>query len=525
VLVVLLKACGGAPLPAPAEIDFATPAGYEQTTPPAEAATAPQPARGGTLHVAMPMPQTLNPLLNSDRDLAQVLRLIFEPIVVFDNELRPFPNPAIIENITFAPSGQALTITLRDNIFWEDGVAITANDIAFSINVLQNHAPATAIYRANAAPIAAHSVVDPRNLHVSLHTPMWAVMYYLNFPIIPAHYYTGVPMGNLTHARNMHPVGNGAFRFHSYVLAQRLELFANENAPGGMPYIDKVVATVLRDMDDTIHAFERGIIDVFVGELASWGRLRAAGLDLSGTIAGNEFDFVGFNHARTLFNEAEMRQVVAQARAIGGNQLPIQSSSWLGAEMPSIPAVSFAQLGFELGEYGILQRQLSPALPPIPLGMTVIVNEENLRTVRVAEDLHANLSTQGVAVSLYILPADVFTARLNSGDFDIMVGTIELDSRPNFEFLRTGNRSAGNLMGHSSADFDRLLDNMNLATNANAFADAAHAVFVYLTENLPIIGLGIHDTGFYTSPRLHGNLTPAGREIFIDVYSWFLVDR
>ena len=524
-IALAIKGCGGGFAPSPLDPYFVVQplATSQETTSPVIERPPPQPVRGGHLHIAMPLPATLNPLLNSDPHLAQVLGLIFEPIVIFDEELRPVANPAIIENISLAPSGQSVTISLRNNIFWEDGEAISSADIAFSIDILRNNAPQTAIFRPNVAAISSHNIVDAHTIHINLASPMWRIMYYLDFPIIPAHYYTGVSTSNLQHPRNMHPIGNGAFRFLSYTPANQLELIANSTAPAGRPYIDRITATVLRDMADNIHAFEQGVVDVFAGQTSLWGRLRARGKNLSGHVAASDFEFIGFNHARATFGELAMRQAIAYF--VGKNALPIHENSWIAIAAPEPSPASFAELGFTRGAHGILERQLSPGLPSTPLAMTVIVNEENARTMRAASELQAILTAEGVAVSLYTLEPAAFTARLAAGDFDIMLGTINLGYRPNLEFLRGGNRAAGNYINFDSADFNRLLDNMNLATNANFFAAAAQLVQEYIAENLPIIGLGFLEESFFTSPHLHGNLSPAGRAIFINAQSWFILDN
>ncbi|MDR2166281.1 MAG: ABC transporter substrate-binding protein [Clostridiales bacterium] len=487
-LLIFLAGCGREISPAPISPDFAL-----QTPPPVEAETPEfpiEPAFGGHLRIAMPMPQTLNPLLNSCPQTAQILRLIFEPLSV------------LAENITFAPSGQSLAITLKDDIFWEDDMPITAADIAFSIDTLRNHAPETAVYRPNVAAIASHNIVDPRTIHINLDAPMWQFMYLLDFPIIPAGYYSGVPMTNLRAARNMHPVGNGPFRFFSYVLATRLELIANENAARGRPYIERVTATVLRDFSDATHAFERGMTDILAGYAADLGRFRALGKNYVGTIPGQNLDFIGFNHARPIFGEIAMRAVINN---------------------PSIEA--FAELGFEVGEDGILERRIAPALPPIPLNLTIIVNNENLRTLTIAKNLYYELLETGANTRLYeLIPAD-FHARLSSGDFDLAIGTITLQNPLNLEFLRTGNQAAGNYFSHNSAEFNRLLDTTNLAPNEAALNAAAANLRAYMSENLPIISLGFDDRAIFASPRLHGNLAPAGRNIFHNVAEWFIVDN
>lgn len=452
------------------------------------------PQFGGHLNIAMPMPQTLNPLLNSDPALAQVLRLIFEPIVIFDDENLPMPNPAIIESIVFAPSGQSLTIALRDGIFWEDGTPITSSDIAFSINVLRHNAPATAVYRPNVAHITSTNTTGDKMLHINLAAPMWQMMYLLDFPIIPAHYYTGVSTTNLTAARNMHPVGNGAFRFYEYVLANRLELMANDNAPLGRPYIDRITAIVLRDINDADHAFSQGLIDVFVADHSNWGRYRSLGRNLAANLSLQNLDFIAFNHNRTIFAEPLIRQAIANA--------------------PDVEA--FVQAGFARDAQGILHRQLSPALPSVPLALTIIANEENVQATANAQSLYRNLVNAGVAVTLHILPAEFFAIRLAQFDFDLAVGTVTLDNPSNYDFIRS--------FGYSASEFGAIQFRMRSAVSYSEFAQTIADLRQYVEENLPFIELNRRGDVLFTTSRLHGDFSTTINDIFRNIENWFLVD-
>ncbi|MCL2236263.1 MAG: ABC transporter substrate-binding protein [Defluviitaleaceae bacterium] len=522
-LLLILAACGGEP-PNLAQLDpnFANSAvssGNESDEP---ADNEPEPvaqvAFANHLNVAMPMPRTLNPLLNSDPHLAQVLRLIFEPIVIFDEQLQPHANPAIIESIVFAPSGQSLTITLRQNIFWEDGTPITSADLAFSIDVLRNQAPATAVYRNNVAYIANHSMLDDHALHINLHYPMWQMKYLLDFPIIPREYYSPVPMTNLTHPRNMHPVGNGAFRFYDYALASHLELIPNTNAPGGRPHIDGVTALILRDMNDAPHAFEQGLIDILPANAADWGRLRAMGKNEGGIIPSTNLDFIGFNHNRTIFAEREVRLAVASA--LNWNSLmppgsdrafaPLNPISWLAVDVEETPSATFADAGFVLGAGGFLQRQISPALPPLQLAFDIIVNAENHKVEAVAQSLADALVAEGVNATLHILAENEFQNRINTADFDLVVGTTTLQTRPNMDFT----------MGYNSHYLSNLLHAANRAVTPTALSVAAADVQDYFAQNLPIIPITFRNRTLFAASHIGGNLSPSAHNIFHNAHTW-----
>jgi len=472
------------------------------------------PVVGGQLRVAMPIPTTLNPLLNSDPDVDTVLRLIFEPLVVIDDDKRPRPNPAITHSVVFSADGGTLVIHLYDDIFWEDGSPITSADIAFSIDVLRFWAPETALHRPNVANIASHAVLDSRTLQINLISPTWAMKYMLTFPIIPADYYRNVPMGNLTAPRNMHPLGNGPFRFLSYEAAGSLELIANEYAAGGAPYISGVSAMILREIDGTRYAFEQGLTDILATSPYDWGRYSVMGKNRAAEVLTGHFDFVGFNARNPLFSGFGARQAVANSLDLqtalqryytqaDAAIVPINPESWLAA-------------------YGLREHRYDPANAAAFFAqleevqqITIIVNATNPQGIGIATILAEGLKLAGVDATLDILPFAEFAARVDSADFDIVVGGIVLPPAPYLGFLHE-------ILGYSSDELSLALSMVRYAQSESALTQAAAVAQHYVAENLPIIGVAFRRQVLYTAGYVHGDIIIGTDDIFVNVADWFI---
>jgi len=472
------------------------------------------PVAGGNLRLAMPMPATLNPLLNSDPHVDAVLRLIFEPLVIFCPEMRPIPNPAITQSVVFSPSGSTVAISLHDDIFWEDGSPITATDIAFSIDVLRFAAPESALYRENVVNIASHTILDGRTLQINLLSPMWGMKYMLNFPIIPAHYYNPVSMTNLRAARNMHPLGNGPFRFFSYEAAGSLELIANDYAVGGAPYINTVSVMILREPDGMRYAFEQGLTDVLAADMHLWGRYSAMGKNRAAQALTNEFHFVGFNANRPLFAHYRIRAAVAHSfnldaivhryfAASDAAAAPINPESWLAAE--GLPRNIFDTR---------LAAEYFRELEEVPQ-ITIIVSTANTVGVSAANILAEGLNDAGAYTTVELLPFADFVSRVDAGNFDIMVGGISAFPPTDLSFLHT-------ILGYSSEELDTALSMMRYAPSEAALQQAAINAQHYIAENLPIIGIGFRQQVLYTTGHVHGNIEISPTDIFASIGDWFI---
>ena len=551
-ILIILSACMGAtpltqpaPLP-PLDLSVAADAlvAPEITQDDAEP---PLPQMGGHMRIPISLPRTLNPLLNSDPWVDAVLRLIYEPLVIFDSNKRPIPNPALTQSVIFAEDARNMVVTLRSDIMWEDGAPITSADIAFSIDVLQRFAPATAIYVPNVANFASLSIIDTNSIQINLHHPTWAAIYDLAFPIISATYHQGVNMRNLASPHNMHPVGNGPFRFHSYELATSLELIVNHAAVGGRPYIQRVTAVVMRDLDggDRRHAFEQGLTDILLGEPALWGRYAADGRNRAAEIVSNNFDFISFNLNRSILADFNIRAAIAYSFDVDavlrryftladGAIAPVNPASWLNAS--NVAAFDFnleraaeilAGLGFSRCAEGFLERRLSEVLPPIRLSMDIVVNSDNTIGMSIANTLRNGLNEIGVDVYVAALPFRKFAERVSAGDFDLAVGGMTLATPPNLHFLASDaevDSVTRALFGYNSEELDALLYEKTNTLSEAEFRVATQAVQQYIADNLLMLGVGFHRQVLYTAGHIHGDVELRHGDIFANISGWFIVD-
>src|SRR5580692_4622988 len=96
-----------------------------------------------TLHVALPgQPNTLNPLLGPQFYENYVYEAIFSGLTVIDSRGNVIPDLAIavptIANGGISHDGRTLIYRLRPNLKWQDGVPLTADDVAFTYGLMRD---------------------------------------------------------------------------------------------------------------------------------------------------------------------------------------------------------------------------------------------------------------------------------------------------------------------------------------------------------------------------------------------------
>jgi peptide/nickel transport system substrate-binding protein len=206
-------------------------------------------AVGGVLVVlADREPDQLNPLTYSSNPGYHVVQLVFRPLARRDTTLVGYA-PDLARSWRFEDE-TTLLLELRDDVFWHDGVRVTADDVVFTIE--RQRDPATASPRqADVAAVEAVAVRDSFTVAVRLsRTGMYAVNALLEVVPVPRHLLADVAPAQLRTAPfGRQPVGNGFYRFGSWTAGQSLTLEVNAEKPDGRAAIERIVLRFVPDMN------------------------------------------------------------------------------------------------------------------------------------------------------------------------------------------------------------------------------------------------------------------------------------
>ncbi|MDR1210092.1 MAG: ABC transporter substrate-binding protein [Clostridiales bacterium] len=372
-LAATLSACQ-----APAVIGDASPSPSAAASPPPEVTTAPAapagPVRGGALRLSMRAPKTLNPINNTDETVDAALSLVFQKLMLLDENLKPYPNSRLVSSVEYSEDGRTVTLTLREGAAWSDGKPLSADDLIYTLDALKR-APAGAIYKSGARNVKSYDKLDSLTVAIGLVSAYSGADYDLRFPVIPAHYYgknapaTPAPTPTpepgespppepaetpapVTEA-DMNPVGIGYYTFVSYTAGEGMRLAAAELG-GSRPYIPEVEVIITPDAETDYDALTAGLIDVCDGGIADWGRYTGKPDYSVYEYTTQYFDMIGFNYNNPVFADKPVREAVAlcvpfdalPADYSGGASvvsIPVNPGSWLySGDAPTAPDISRA---------------------------------------------------------------------------------------------------------------------------------------------------------------------------------------
>jgi peptide/nickel transport system substrate-binding protein len=161
--------------------------------------------REGVLGVA----GSVNPLTAQTRADQDLVALIFSGLVALgpDGSLVP----GLARDWEVDEAGKVWTFSLRPEARWHDDTPVTADDVVFTVSILQDPAyigPGAASWRDVTV-----EAVDERTVRFVVSTPLGGFLQAATQPIVPAHRLGDVPVEELaTHPFGRRPIGSGPFR-------------------------------------------------------------------------------------------------------------------------------------------------------------------------------------------------------------------------------------------------------------------------------------------------------------------------
>lgn len=169
------------------------------------------PAEGGTYaEGVVGQLDTMNPLFASTPAEVSASKLLFSGLLGYDrdNQLQP----DVASSWSVSEDGKVYTVKLRGDVYWHDNVKLTADDVLFTVGLIQN----TAVKAAQYGTLAGVKVEKVANDEVrfilpAVYSPFAQA---LTFGILPQHVLKEVKPADLRENEfGRKPVGSGPFVF------------------------------------------------------------------------------------------------------------------------------------------------------------------------------------------------------------------------------------------------------------------------------------------------------------------------
>ena len=170
------------------------------------------------LRLSISQLDTINPLLTNNRNVQEVTKIIYDPLVTLNENYKL--EYCLAEEIA-KTDDVTYVIKLRKGVLWQDNNNFTADDVKFTIDLIKSGI--SPIYSENVRYIMDAEVVDSTTLRIVLTEPIAFFEYNLTFPIMCQKYYEGEDFATSTKV----PTGTGMFKI-SEIGTNVIKLVPNE---------------------------------------------------------------------------------------------------------------------------------------------------------------------------------------------------------------------------------------------------------------------------------------------------------
>ncbi len=304
-------------------------------------------------------PKNLNPILDAGTPMLDLSMFIYSWTIRYDSKGHPVPDALreipTVANGDVSKDGLTLKYKLRPNIKWQDGAALTCNDLKFTWQVVMNphnNVVTTDGYKSIGSidcsdPTVA--VIHMKKLYAPYLQQLWSVNG--NAPILPEHIlakYNDDKGSFNTAPYNALPVGSGPFKVVAWNRGQDVRMVANPDFYLGKPKLNEVIYKILPDENTEHTQLQTHEIDMLaIGSAMKWPQYAALAADpANGLVAVRvdsfQYSHIDFNLRHPIVSDRNVR--VALAYATDRNEIieKIMHGSAIPAETDQSPKLSWA---------------------------------------------------------------------------------------------------------------------------------------------------------------------------------------
>lgn len=285
------------------------------------------PAVGGSLNEGIiGSPRYLNPVLapanDADRDLA---RIIFSSLLKYDSQGNLIPDLA--ESYAIGDSGKMYDVFLKKNAFWHDGKQVTADDVIFTLQVIEDPDFRSPL-RVNWVGIDFEKI-DEFTMRFKLKNAYAPFPYNLTFGILPKHIWQNISVSDFAlNEKNLKPVGSGPYVFKQLEknkdgTIKSIELAASKNFYLNGPFIKQLIFRFYPDEEKAASALRKSEVQ----GLSYISPVNYLNLKNSSTNGFNIFEITLPRYFALFFNQSENKALadknvrIALAQALDKDKL------------------------------------------------------------------------------------------------------------------------------------------------------------------------------------------------------------
>ncbi len=361
---------------------------------------------------------TMNPILTRNRDIANIDKLIFEPLVNITSDYKVEGCLAKSCNKT---SDTSYEIKIDSSVKWQDGRSLISRDVQYTIEKIKE---TNSIYLQNVQDIASIELPDSETVIINLSKPVIFFEYNLTFPIISSSYYANEDFQNSSKI----PMGTGMYKIASIdndnILIIRNDRWSKIKT--NSPKTQSITLIKYGAIGEAFNSFKLGNVDIVNTYKTNY-------TDYVGTIGynkrefvGRDYDFLSFNCNDSILSDVHVRRAINYAinkdaivSSVLGNTKVVSNSPLGKITFNQDLARKELEDGGWYNTNGRWQKNIGGYVRR--LNVSVIVNKNNPERVNVANNIKGQLADIGITINVVQVDDEKYWAYLNNKNYQIIL--------------------------------------------------------------------------------------------------------
>lgn len=363
--------------------------------------------------------EDLDPYTSLSRTNSELLRLCYSGLFTVDGEYNALPVMAE----SYEVEGNTVTVTLRSELLFSDGTAVSAEDCRQSYDRAKKK---DSVWANAFAYIRSYRAVDEKTFQIVFRSFSPTQLNLLNIPVVK---------GSSIDASG-YPVGCGRYRVDN---VSGLELVkADCRCIAGDYSLDRIPLLGIADRETMIYNFNYGRLHAIYADLSLGAKEFRSDSEMI-TIPTNRLTFLVVNKSRNELADVNFSKGLTYlidrealvSQSLNGFAAPVWyplNPAWTATKQaklnPNIFSTvsagnAFADAGFVLdGDVREYQGK--------PVTLRILVNRENASRVKAAEQIGESLRAAGFSVEVVQATWDEYQKALANLDFDLYLGEVNL---------------------------------------------------------------------------------------------------
>ena len=467
---------------------------------------------------------TLNPLVSNNKEVLNIDKFIFEPLLNLTSDYR-------LENCLATEcsrtSDTTYVVKIDNDKRWHNGVALIASDIQFTIDRLKE---GRSVYSYNVEKVSSVEVLDNSTIKIVLSEPVPFFEYNLTFPILPSNYYFDEDF----YTTEKVPMGTGMYEIKS-IDSNNIVLEKNTswwNISNVNPKIETINIKIFTEIGELYNSFKLGNIDIFTTENYDLENYIGTIGYIKNEFKGRYFDYLALNCQQDVLQYVEVRQAIAYsidksnivstvfANNYYTSNSPLDYGNWLYEENDKILTYNQDQakrILLENGwEYKNNRWQKTENYRTKRLNLSLTVNKDNATRLAVAENIKAQLEQVGITVTLKKVSASSYNTILQNKNYEMLITGVYNSYSPNVETFFGDN----NLENYTNEEVTSILNEVKKTNDNNKLKDKYSRLLDIYNNDLPFISLYRNKSIVVKNQNLAGEITPNNFFSYYNINTW-----